>query len=195
MVSFDYWNWNWTMILHLVESRYFLINLYDPLLILNKLLIVSSYGQNLIMEVTSEVTSIIYSRYNNNLQIIIVANGLHEKCITDYNYKLRTNVYFNKWSPSKQFNYFINFGSTPSKIQFHLHSLFLYFCIAEIYIHIIIDQFVFIVNAFLSISIFLDKFLKRNRSRNIVSKPNRVSHALRKIAGSFSVNNFLRAIR
>lgn len=84
------------MILHLVESRYFLINLYDPLLILNKLLIVSSYGQNLIMEVTSEVTSIIYSRYNNNLQIIIMANGLHEKCITDYNYKLRTNVYFNK---------------------------------------------------------------------------------------------------
>lgn len=55
------------MILHLVESIYFLINLYDPLLILNKLLIVSSYGQNLIMEVTSEVTSIIYSRYNNNL--------------------------------------------------------------------------------------------------------------------------------
>lgn len=169
MVSFDYWNWNWTMILHLVESRYFLINLYDPLLILNKLLIVSSYGQNLIMEVTSEVISIIYSRYNNNLQIIIVANGLHEKCITDYNYKLRTNVYFNKWSPSKQFNYFINFGSTRKFNSTCIH--FSYFCIAEIYIHIIIDQFVFIVNAFLSISIFLDKFLKRNRSRNIVSKP------------------------
>lgn len=133
MVSFDYWNWNWTMILHLVESRYFLINLYDPLLILNKLLIVSSYGQNLIMEVTSEVTSIIYSRYNNNLQIIIMANGLHEKCITDYNYKLRTNVYFNKWSPSKQFNYFINFGSTPSKIQFHLHSLFLFLHCRNLY--------------------------------------------------------------
>lgn len=133
MVSFDYWNWNWTMILHLVEFRYFLINLYDPLLILNKLLIVSSYGQNLIMEVTSEVTSIIYSRYNNNLQIIIVANGLHEKCITDYNYKLRTNVYFNKWSPSKQFNYFINFGSTPSKIQFHLHSLFLFLHCRNLY--------------------------------------------------------------
>lgn len=149
MVSFDYWNWNWTMILHLVESRYFLINLYDPLLILNKLLIVSSYGQNLIMEVTSEVTSIIYSRYNNNLQIIIVANGLHEKCITDYNYKLRTNVYFNKWSRSNLITL-----STSVQLRRKFNSTcihFSYFCIAEIYIHVIIDQFVFIVNVSLDI--------------------------------------------
>lgn len=40
---------------------------------------------------------------------------------------------FNKWSPSKQFNYFINFGSTPSKIQFHLHSLFLFLHCKNLY--------------------------------------------------------------